>query len=220
MSPALFTWLNVALTGHATTHDVELVRSDVKSAYALELPHADVAAVTLPKVERAATAPVYLHVSLTSDLVRRVAASAPVSTRSRPFSPASLSVSVAGQPVATTSVGPWTGTIKAAGDLTGRDDEITPHTVDVGDLPIRVAETAGKTAPKTTPAGDLSAWAQDVLVDGKTGPDEERPVTVSLSGLTLTLGNAAPDRADLAARADGSRNYDLYAETAGLASGK
>jgi hypothetical protein len=213
MSPTFIAWLDAALTGNVTAHDAQLVRTDARPGYALDLPHATVAAVSLPKVDRGATAPVLLHVSLASDLVRRVAASASVPARPRPLVPASLSVTVAGQPVATTSVGPWTGAVKTAESPVGRDAVIVPHTVDVGDLPIRVAESTGKAAQ----GADVAGWAQGVLVDGKI---DERPVTVSVSGLTLTLGNAGPDRADLAARADGSRGYDLYAETAGLASGK
>jgi hypothetical protein len=217
MTPAFAGWLNEALQGHATRHDAELVRSDVRPGYALDLPQATVAAVTLPKVDGDATTPASLHVALTSDQVRRVAATAPPIGRT--LSPRSvLTVSVGGQPVAgATSVGPWTATIKPADDAVGRDRDVTLlHTVDIGDLPIRVR--AG--APASVRSADVAGWAQGVLVEGKTGPDQERPVTVTVGGLTLTLGNAAPDRADLVPRADGALTYDLYAESAGLTAAK
>src|SRR5262249_20653907 len=154
--------------------------------YALDLPHATVAAVTLPKVDRAATAPVFLHVALASDLVRRVPATQPMAGRMRPLDPASLALTVGGQPVPrATSVGPWTGAVKPGGSV-GVGREAAP-TVDVGDLPIRVGTTAAKSA-------DVAGWAKNVLVTGQT---DERAVTVTLSGVTLTLGNAAPHRADL-----------------------
>jgi hypothetical protein len=217
MTPAFGGWLNDALQGHVTMHDAELVRSDARPGYALDLPHATVAAVTLPKVDGDATTPVALHVALNSDQVRRVAATAPLSGRI--LSPRSmLTVSVAGQPVAgATSVGPWTATIKPADDAVGRERDVTlAHTVDIGDLPIRVRDGALRTAKSS----DIAGWAQGVLVEGKTGPDQERPVTVTVGSLTLSLGNAAPDRADLVPRADGALTYDLYAESAGLSAAK
>jgi hypothetical protein len=210
MTPAFAGWLNEALQGHATMHDAELVRSDVRPGYALDLPHATVAAVTLPEVDGDATAPVSLHVALASDQVRRVAATAPLTGRT--LSPRSaLTVSVAGQPVSgATSVGPWTATIKPADDMVGREREVTlAHTVDVGDLPIRVRDGA----LRTTKSADVAGWAKNVLTNGQL---DERPVTVSVGAVTLTLGNAAPDRADLVPRADGALTYDLYAESASL----
>jgi hypothetical protein len=206
MSHNFSAWLNDSLQGGGATHDVQLVRSDVRPGYALDLPHATVAAVTLPKIDRAAVAPVYLHVALASDQVRRIAATGiQLTARERPILPSTLAVSVAGQPVpGATSVGPWTGAIKLGANV-GIAREAAP-TVDVGDLPIRVAATTAKSA-------DVAGWAQGVMLNGRM---DERPVTVSVGGMTLTLGGAAPHRADLVPRADGALTYDLYAETAGL----
>jgi hypothetical protein len=216
MNPALTAWLNDSLQGHGTMHDAQLVRLDARPGYALDLPHAAVAEVTLPRIDRAALKSLFLHVALTSDVVRRVPATATIAGLVRPLVPSSLILSVAGRPVpGTSSVGPWTGLMKANADVGVQRESAASHTVDLGDLPIRVAETPG-----TLKSADVAAWAQEVLVNGQTGADQERPVTVSVSGLTLALGNTAPDRADLVPRADGARTYDLYAETAGLTSVK
>jgi hypothetical protein len=206
MSHDFNAWLNASLQGGGAARDVQLVRADARPGYGLDLPHATVAAVTLPKLDRAAVAPVYLHVALASDQVRRVAATGvSLTARLRPLLPSSLAVSVGGQPVpGATSVGPWTGTIKPGANI-GVVREAAPS-VDVGDLPIRVAATTAKSA-------DVAGWAQGVMTNGRM---DERAVTVSVSGMTLTLGNAAPHRADLVPRADGALTYDLYAETAGL----
>src|SRR5689334_5695731 len=110
MSPAFTDWVNGALQNHPAVHDAQLVRSDARPGYALELPRAFVTGVTLPRVERAATAPVYLRVSLSGDSVRRIATTAPPLARLRPLVPTSLAVTVAGQGVNAASVGPWTAT--------------------------------------------------------------------------------------------------------------
>lgn len=212
MDPAFTNWLNAALQDRPATHDAQLVRSDLRPGYALDLPHAWVAGVSLPRVDRSGTAPAYLRVSLTSDTVRRIPASMTLPPRMRPLVPSSLAVTVGGQPVAAGSVGPWTASIKLA---TGQGvlREAVPQSVDVGDLPLAVAEPASPTG-KVPPADAVATWAQNVLANGRS---DERPVDVTLSGVTLALGNTAPDRADLVARADGTRTYDLYADTAGLA---
>jgi hypothetical protein len=214
MSPAFTTWLNDSLTRGATVHDAQLVRTDARPGYALELPRAMVAAVALPKVDRAATTPLYLHVTLAGDQVRRIPASIPEAARMRPFAPSSLALTVDGRPVPATSVGPWSATIDLGGDA-GTARARLAHGVAIGDLPIRVPE-----APSTAGSAGIADWAHAVLVDGMTAAAYDRPVAVALNGLTLALGNAGPDRADLVPRADGARTYDLYAESAGLTATK
>lgn len=215
MSPAFTTWLNDSLTRGATVHDAQLVRSDVRPGYALELPRAMVAGVTLPKVDRAATTPLFLHVTLAGDQVRRIPASVPEPGRMRPFVPSSLALTVGGQPVPATSVGPWSATMGLGGDAGTERQTRLAHGVPIGDLPIRVSET-----PSTAGSAAIADWAHSALVDGKTGPAYDRRVSVALNGLTLTLGNAGPERADLVPRADGARGYVLYAESAALTATK
>src|SRR4051794_37542821 len=158
MSPAFYSWLDNALKGNGTTHSAQLVRADARPGYGLALSHATVAGVMLPRVDRAATAPVYLRVSLAAEQVRRVPATvAPSPSRTAPILASSLTVSVAGQRTGVTSVGPWTATIKQPADV-GRAGEVglRPRPADVGDLPLRLPEL-GKVG------FDLDGWAQSVL---------------------------------------------------------
>jgi hypothetical protein len=220
MNPAFYTLINDAIAGRGVAHDIQLVRTDARTGYGLALDHATVAAVTLPKVDRASTEPVFLKVSLGAEVLRRVAVPAPATRQlARGFNPAGLEVQVAGASLGARSAGPWTATIQPA-DTVGqmRDYTGAPPVVKLGTLAVRVPE----------PAKPMDAWVQSGLIQGR---KDQRPVTVALPGLgvaaaagvaplQLSFESAGLARADLAARADGNRSYDLFADSASIAAGK
>jgi hypothetical protein len=80
----------------------------------------------------------------------------------------------------------------------------------IADLPLRAAEA--RIAP-------IDAWMQAQFVDGMV---DERPFALTLgdgqSALDLKLGHTAMAKGDLVPRADGTRAYTLYAETANIVS--
>jgi hypothetical protein len=208
MSAEFKALLNDAIAGHGTRHDLQIIRADAQGGYAFDLTHASIASVTVPKLDRASREAVLLKVTLKAERVRRLAATAPpMRLITRNPDPRTLALQVDGQPVQATSAGPWTIDIKPQ-DQIGETREYAPGTseVEIGDLPIRVPE-----ADRKSPDTALVPWADATL---NKGAADERPVTVSIAGLTLTLDHAGIARADLAPRADGARSYDLYSEHA------
>jgi hypothetical protein len=215
MSSAFYALINDAIARRGVPHDIQLVRTDARSGYGLELDHATVAAVTLPKVDRASTEPVFLKVSLGAEVVRRVAVTKPAMPQPvRGFDPAGLDVRVAGVSLGARSAGPWTATMRPA-DAVGQARDYTgaPPEVKLGALAVRVPEPA-----KPTAVLPMDAWVQSALIQGA---DDQRPVTVALPGLQLSIEGAGLARADLAPRADGNRSYELFAGRASItAAGK
>jgi hypothetical protein len=125
----------------------------------------------------------------------------------RGLDPRTLGLQVDGQSLRASSVGPWTVSLKPEA-LIGEARDYAPAAFDVelGDLPIRVPEADHKAFDAV-----LDPWV-DMTVNKH--EVDERPVTVSMLGFTLALDHAGIARADLAARADGARSYDLYSEHA------
>jgi hypothetical protein len=213
-SAALRTMLNDAVAGNAAPHKVQIVRTDPGGGYALDLTNASIAAVTVPKLDRASSAPVYLKVTLTAERVQRLAAGARTKALPAPrgLDPRLLTVQVDGLPVRATSVGPWTVNLKAQDPIgEARDYVRSVSEVELGDLPIRVPEADRKAFDAV-----LDPWVDATL---NKGVEDERAVAVSVGTFALTLDHAGIARADLAARADGASSYDLYSEHATVDAG-
>ena len=215
MTPGFYNLVNDGLAGAQTLHEIELIRADPAGRYGLLVSHATLRSVALPKIDRAATAPVFLEVAIAGErIVRdpspRVAAGKVAASG---FDPSRLKLSVNGQDVRASAAGPWSADIKLADDAVGstRESQIAPAAVDSGNLGLRVPESS------LAMTRTMDPWVHAALVDGK--PDAEQPVKLTLGGLTLTLDHAAPQRADLVPRADGARTYSLYAEHAVIAAG-
>jgi hypothetical protein len=214
MSSEFRTLLSDAVGGNVTPHKLQIVRTDPQGGYAFDLTGATIASVTVPKLDRASTTPVYIKATLKAEQIRRVAASGRTKglTASLPLDPRTLAFAVGGQPLRVNSVGPWTVNL-ASPDSVGelRDYRNLPTEVELGDLPIRMPEADRKAFDAV-----LDPWVDATLTKGVA---DERPVTVSAADFTLTLDHAGIARADLAARADGARSYDLYSERAAIDAG-
>ena len=214
MSSDFQQWLDGSLAGTEHPRDVQLVRVDTR-AYALDMPHTAVVGVSLPKLDTASRAPAFLKLDLLPEVLRR--RSVPRLPKDaflnapRPFTPAMLSAQLDDVRLDVTSVGPWQAVMEQA-PATGleRDYARSPKPSEVDNLPLRAAEA--RIAP-------LDAWMQAQFVDGYV---DERSLVLTLgdgrSALDLKLGHAGLAKGDLAPRADGSRAYALYAETATIAS--
>ena len=212
MTPDFVNLINDGLTGQARGHDIELIRTDPAAHYGLQLSHAHIASIGLPRIDRASTAPVFLEVSVEGDVITRDPAPTLVGKPLplRGFDPARLRVAVGGTDLGASSAGPWNADIKPTADIgRERDSLVQGAAVDIGNLPLRVPENSK--AMTTT----LDPWVHAALVDG--GAGAEKPVKLSLGGLALTFDRSAPQRADLVPRADGARTYSLYAEHAVIA---
>jgi hypothetical protein len=213
MSPAFQTLLKQAIDGQVSRHKLQIVRTDPQGGgYAFELTNGSIASLTMPKLDRASTTPAYLKATLKAEAIRRVAARIKAPAAARGLDPQTLALSVDGQPLHVNSVGPWTVNIKP-GDPIGvaRDYAAAPADVELGDLPIRMPEADRKAFEAV-----LDPWVDATL---NKGVADERAVSVSAGGITLALDHAGIARADLAARADGARSFDLYSEHAAIDAG-
>jgi hypothetical protein len=215
MSPQFTTLLKDAAAGRAATpHRIQIVRTDPEGGYAFDLTNASIASITVPKLDRASSTPVYVKATLKAQLVRRVAATGRGKAIAAPrgLDPRMLALQVGGQPLRATSAGPWTLKVKAADEVGDtRDYARPPAEVDVSDLPVRVAEADRKAFDAV-----LDPWVDATL---NRHVQDERAVTLSAGSFVLSLDHAGIARADLAARADGARSYDLYSERATIDAG-
>ncbi len=210
MSQPFHQWLNGALAGTAGPHDVQLVRVDTK-AYALDLPHTTIASVALPKIDTASRAPAFLKIGLTPEVLRRKSATPLPNALARGFSPAMLTAQLDGAPLELRSVGPWKAEMpRPSGTGYERDYVRQLEPTEIGNLPLRAPEA--RIAP-------LDAWMQAQFADGKV---DEHSLALTLGdgkvGIDLKFDRTGLIKGDLAPRADGSRAYALYAETAIIAS--
>jgi hypothetical protein len=215
MSAAYHSWLNASLAGAGQPRTLQLVRLD--GAHAFELVDAQIAALTLPQVDRAALVPVFLELDLLAAQVRAIKAPATGKEAllpARGYPAASLDVQLAGVKLDATSAGPFTVELAREHNTTGLDrDYRAAAAPKLGELPLRVSERA--IAP-------IDSWAQSFLVKGTAGDADERPAIVALSDgkygrFELRLDRTGPFKADLAPRGDGSRAYALYAESVATA---
>jgi hypothetical protein len=207
MSASFYSLVNDALLGNGGPHQVQLIRTDSAAANALDLNRAQITSVTLPKVSRADGTPAFIQATLSPTAITRGPGNPTIKAQPvRGFATDRLDVIVGGKPLSAGAAGPWTATIKPA-NFDPRSGNLTQTSVTVGDLPIAVPELA-KTAVTV-----MDPWVQSAMVDMTASA---QPVTVQLGGISLALDRSAPDRADLAPRADGTRTYDLFAERAQL----
>jgi hypothetical protein len=211
MSPAFQQWLNGAFGGPQHPRDIQLVRVDTRE-YALDLEKTVVTAVSLPKLDTASRAPAFLKLDLLPLYLRRQPAPPlPKETAlNAPRPLAKFSAQLDGERVDLTSVGPWRAEMEQLPGSGTVRDPMRLMQAEIGNLPLRAAEA--RIAP-------LDAWMQAQFVDGNV---DERTFTLTLgdgrSALDLKLGRTGLTEGDLAPRADGSRAYTLYSETATIVS--
>jgi hypothetical protein len=218
MTPSFNAWLSDSIAGDPGHHDLQLVRVDGKAGYQLELLDGAFAALTLPKVDRAAVSPAYLKLTLTAEALRRTPLSSlpreAAITPARGLTPASLDVLLNGTRLDATSVGPWT-IQRAEPGGEQRDYMDSAGRLEVGDVPLR--------APEARAATIIDPWLQPFLVQGQSSDADERSLVVGLgdggkaSRFELKFDRTGPSTGDLAPRADGTRNYSLYAEQVTIA---
>jgi hypothetical protein len=206
MSRTFNTWLSRSLTGQESRHTMQLVRTDA-AAYALELSQARLATVTLPKIDRASTAPVFLKIVLAGETLHRTPAPPVNAVAPRGFAPALLAVDIGSVRTDVARLGPWKAEVREFNDPF---DGSIRRVVDVGNLPLRVTDSSAK--------GIMDPWLESFLVQGQSREADERSVVLALADgkpggrLPLRFDHAGPAKGDLAVRADGNRSYTLYVE--------